>query len=601
MDDLGHYCNPLDLAYRYQDLRFKGVVQGVVFGEPRRSVHREGADPSVVRFRNRFYLFASMSRGFWHSADLVDWEYRASEALPAYDYAPDARVIDGALIVCASKKDAPCPFFRSEDPLTGDFTEVAPGTFPFWDPNLFQDEDGKVFLYWGCSSTVPVRGVQVDPESFTPLGEPVDLVAADTTARGWERTGEDHVKAVPRTELERKIAQFQSGEPYIEGAWMTRRGDTYYLQYAAPGTQWNTYADGYFTSPSPLGPFAYSPHSPFSSKPGGFATGAGHGSTFQDAHGNWWHAATMRISVNDPFERRVGIFPAGFDADGVLFCNQHFGDYPRPVPAGSADPWADPPWMLLSYRAEATASSSLAGHGPALAADEDIRTWWAAGSREPGEWVSLDLGATQRVHAIQVNLAAHGVDAPECPDGVDVGHSWRGVFAEHQAAEFLVEVSADGAAWEAVRDTRGTGEDGPHALVVLEGGRQVRHVRVTAGRQPFDAVFAVSGLRVFGIGGGPAPEPVAVTAVRTDDLTARLDWPESPGADGYNVRYGAHPEKLYQSRLVHGRNELELRTLNADTDYWVAVDAFNGGGIAPGTTVRVVTNGPQPENVVAID
>lgn len=41
---------------------------------------------------------------------------------------------------------------------------------------------------------------------------------------------------------------------------MTRRGDTYYLQYA----EHNTYADGHYTGANPLGPFTYSPHIPFS-------------------------------------------------------------------------------------------------------------------------------------------------------------------------------------------------------------------------------------------------------------------------------------------------------------------------------------------------
>jgi hypothetical protein len=49
-------CNPIDLPYR---------VQQVVNGR-RRRVFREPADPSVIRY----LLFASMSGGFWHSADL---------------------------------------------------------------------------------------------------------------------------------------------------------------------------------------------------------------------------------------------------------------------------------------------------------------------------------------------------------------------------------------------------------------------------------------------------------------------------------------------------------------------------------------------------
>ena len=64
------FCNPAGPRYRYQDVRFSGVVGGIDLGAPRRSVHREAADPSIVRYRDRYLLFASMSRGFWHSDDL---------------------------------------------------------------------------------------------------------------------------------------------------------------------------------------------------------------------------------------------------------------------------------------------------------------------------------------------------------------------------------------------------------------------------------------------------------------------------------------------------------------------------------------------------
>ena len=91
----------------------------------------------------------------------------------------------------------------------------------------------------------------------------------------WEQTGEDYVRKVPVNEQEKLLAQFIGTSPYIEGAWMTKRDGTYYLQYAAPATELNTYADGYYTADSPLGPFTYSESSPFSSKPGGLTTGAG--------------------------------------------------------------------------------------------------------------------------------------------------------------------------------------------------------------------------------------------------------------------------------------------------------------------------------------
>ena len=59
--------------------------------------------------------------------------------------------------------------------------------------------------------------------------------------------------------------------------------------------------------------------------PGGFCPGAGHGSTLEDRHGNWWHTSTMRISVNHDFERRGGLWPAGVDAHGGLAHHQVVG------------------------------------------------------------------------------------------------------------------------------------------------------------------------------------------------------------------------------------------------------------------------------------
>jgi xylan 1,4-beta-xylosidase len=576
----GIICNPLNLSYRYQDLR--PMTGG-------RTVHREAADPSVIRYRGRFYLFASMSAGFWHSTDLHHWEYRASNKLPALDYAPDVREVNGALFVSASRQ-TDSPFFRSENPLADDFTLVNPG-FPFWDPHLFQDDDA-VYFYWGCSNKEPITAVRVDPDTMDRIGEPVPLFGGDPEQHGWEQVGENHVKTEPTTELAKVIAEYLGDAPFIEGAWMTRHNGTYYLQYAAPGTEWNTYADGYYTASSPLGPFEYAPNSPFSAKPGGFVTGAGHGSTFTDEHGNWWHASTVRISVHHEFERRVGLFPAGFDADGILFCNQNFGDYPTIVPDRRVDPWTGTfaGWMLQSFRAKTTASSAAEGHGPELAVNENIRTWWTAATARSGEWLQADLGGERTVTAIQLNLADHDLatHAPELADGAEAAGAWRAIYPDLQPTEVLIEVSSDGEQWHTVSDNRGSGEDTPHAFVVLEPARRARFVRVTAGRMPFDGPISISGLRVFGTGDGSAPTAAAARARRVDDRTARIEWDPCETAHGYNVRYGIAPDKLYHSWLLYEQNDLDLRSLNAGSDYWVAVDSFNENGITPGP-VRKIT------------
>ena len=152
------------------------------------------------------------------------------------------------------------------------------------------------------------------------------------------------------------------GLPYVEGAWMSKHNEKYYLQYGTPGSRFNIYGDGVYVSDAPLGTFKLAASNPFSYKPGGFIPGAGHGSTMEDRHDNLWHTATMRICVNHNFERRIGLWPAGWDADGEMFCNQRFGDWPQRICEGKIDPWADPEWMLLSYNKNVRASSSADDH-----------------------------------------------------------------------------------------------------------------------------------------------------------------------------------------------------------------------------------------------
>lgn len=566
-------CNPVDLPYRFQHIRLPNGTS---------SVHREGADPSIVRFRDRYFAFVSMTRGFFHSEDLVRWSYHHTDVLPVFDYAPDARVVDGALIVTASRMAGTCPFFRSEDPLEQGFVEVSAGSFAFFDPSLFQDQDGQAYLYWGCSPVEPIYATRVHRTMFEPIGERIAVLRADIESHGWEMPGN---VPEPQTEEERAIFELIGGRPFIEGAWMTLHDGTYHLQYAAPQTESHLYADGIYTAPTALGPFTYSPHSPYSSKPAGFINGAGHGSTFQDAYGNWWHASTMRISVNHNFERRVGLFPAGFDADGVLFCNQNFADYPMRIPQGPVDPHlsVSPEWMLLSYRAHASASSSEPGHEPALAANEDVRSWWVAGSAEPGQWLTLDLGGEYSVSAIHINLADHKLSelAPERTDGEQTMSGYRAIDPRAHPVQLRVDVSDDSDKWSAITD--GTAKDTAHHLVVLDTPRRARFVRVTAETpMPFGAPLALSGVRVFGRGFGTPADHVTPTIHRDSPTSVRLEWPDGPAAIGYNVRYGIEPDKLYHSWLVYDQTDLTLHTLNSGHRYWFAVDAFNANGVTPG-------------------
>lgn len=540
-------CNPINLSYRFQ-----------AKSRRERPCCREAADPSVVTYRGKFWLFASKSSGYWHSTDLKHWTFVESTTLPVEDYAPDIRVIDDFLYCTASRGgDAPCPIFRTQDPLRDAWEEVS-APFVFWDPNMFQDDDGRVYLYWGCSNKEPIYGVEMDRETMTPLSEPVALFGQHHDKYGWERRGENHLG--------------DDGSPFIEGAWMTKHNGVYYLQYAGPGTQWNVYGDGVYIAEAPLGPYTYARHNPFSYKPGGFIRGAGHGSTFADPHGNLWHSSTMQISVKHPFERRIGLFPAGFDKDGVLFCNTRFADYPMKHPQGEWDPWVDAfaGWMLLSYKKNVTASSFMPDHGAELAVNENVQDYWAADD-ENDAWLQLDLGDVCQVHAVQINFAEDGCEQYKRPE----------IPLKHQ---YVLEGSVDGGVWIALADKQENDEDVPHDYIELETPAAIRYARICITHMPAGGRPALSGLRLFGVAPGSVPQPVAdITVARdnaADPMTAIISWSPVESAMGYNVLWGIASDKLYSCWQVYDRAGLELRALNAGQDYWVAIEAFNASGVA---------------------
>lgn len=578
------YCNPLNLTYQYQH-----------YGK---YAHREAADPTLIYFKGKYLLFASMSGGFYFSEDLLHWDYHQSPCLDLYRYAPDVREVNGKLVFCASTRNKPSTFWRTDDPFS-DCWEKVSEPFDFWDPDVFQDDDSRVYFYWGCDAGRPIFGQELDPKTLIPVGEKKELIFDRHDIHGWERNSYPGVPA-KKYSLGEELLYFLmkiSGHggkdsTFIEGAFMNKWNGRYYLQYAAPATEVPTYGDGVYVGTSPLGPFIYQEHNPVSFKPGGFMTGAGHGSTIADKYGNLWHVSTMRVSVNANFERRVGLFPAGVDEDGIFFCNQNFSDYPLEIPAGRFDPrTVRPKWMLLSYRKTASASSSVAGHPPELAFNENVRTCWCA-SGSAGEWLQVDLGELYEVGAVQVNLA--DVDIPvkvvdkKLRSDITTSRRWIDLD-RNRRTRWLLEASADGQSWFVLADKSRADTDLAHDYVELSQLVSLRYLRLTAVELPYGENFAVSGLRVFGKGNVPAPAAVGgVQTAMIDGMTAKVSWDRVPDAQGYNVRFGIAPDKLYLSHMVYDAGSVLLTALNKGQSCYICVDSFGEGGVTAGETVQIV-------------
>lgn len=589
-----YYCNPINISYKYQFIQK---------ADGRISVSREAADPSMIMFKGRYYIFPSMTCGFLYSDDLVEWKFHPLKGVPTYDYAPDVRVVGDYVYFCASSSEKNCSFYRTKDLFKGDFEEIK-GTFPFWDPNLFVDDDGRMYLYWGCSNTLPIYGVELNPSDMTPIGEKKELIFCNNKEIGYERSGENHVpprspeqiaemlKSLEETdgiseEMKSVARAYIIGSPYIEGAWMTKHNGKYYLQYATPGSQYNIYADGVYIGETPLGPFKLAKNNPFSYKPGGFIPGAGHGSTMEDKFGNLWHVATMRISVNHQFERRIGIWPAGWDNDGEMFCNQRFGDWPVKVEQAKLDPWAKPEWMLLSYGKNVKASSYTEERMPSNVTDENVQTCWKAASNKPGEWIEVDLGKEYDVHAVQINFADDGLTLP-LPEGAELkGPSYqkRWIDETHQPTRWKLEGSTDGKEYFVIEDKSKVDTDLPHDLIVREKGIRARYIRLTVFSVPYGQPACLSGLRVFGRGNGKAPSKATnVLVKRVSDLDIDVSW-KGEGT-GYVVVWGYAPEKLYHSYQVFGES-VRIGGLVKGQDTYIRIDSFNENGITEGDIIMV--------------
>jgi hypothetical protein len=547
-DQANTICNPVNLSYRY------------CLDEPSR---REAADPSMVVFKGEYYLFASKSGGYFHSADLISWDLIVpGDILPIETYAPTAVVIDDELYFHASGDRR---LFKTADPKSGKWQQVAEIPIDQWDPMIFRDDDGRIYYYWGCSPDNPIMGVELDRNTFQPIGAPVECIGHRTAEYGWERTG-DYNEGSIRAQGEKKA--------FNEGAWMNRRNGRYYLQYATPGTEFKSYADGVYVSDRPLGPFQPAAVNPFNRKPEGFANGAGHGSTFQDIYGNYWHIGTISISVKHMFERRLALFPVFFDEDGEMSACTAFGDYPFIMPDRKIDDVRSlfTGWMLLSYHKKTDVSSALDGFGAQQAVDENIRTFWSAATGNRGEYITVDMGEKCTVHAVQINFADHNTSTLGRNDSLRY--------------RYLLEYSDDGSAWHILADKSNAEADFSHDYICLPRPVKTQYVRLT-NVETRESSFTISGLRIFGKGDRLAPAAVeSFRAERQDDRRAvNLSWDGAPDATGFIIRFGTQPDKLYHTHMVYGDNSVVIRSLSVHEPYFFAIDAFNEGGITEGASV----------------
>ena len=531
------YCNPINIDYGYTPFE--------VFSK--QGKHRATADPVIVNFKKKLFLFSTNQEGYWHSDDMLNWKFIHRKFLRDDKYihdlnAPAAWAMKDTLYVYGSTWESDFPIWKSTNPTVDDW-EIAVDTLKVgaWDPAFHYDEDtNKLFLYWGSSNEWPLLGTEVKVKNLQSEGYVKPIIRLKPEDHGWERFGEynDNVFL----------------QPFVEGAWVTKHNGKYYMQYGAPATEFSGYADGVYVSKNPLEGYEYQQHNPFSYKPGGFARGAGHGATFQDNFNNYWHVSTIFISVKNNFERRLG-YAQGKDFTKGLFAG----------------------WMLLNYNKPVQVSSNLGGYHANYGVDEDIKTYWSAKTGNAGEWFQTYLGEVSTINAIQINYA-------------DQDAEFRGK-TQGKMHQYKIYASNDGKNWKVAVDKSNNNTDVPHDYIELEKPVKARFLKMENLKMP-TGKFALSGFRVFGKGAGQKPKAVEnFVPLRADPKkfgerrSIWMKWQQNPDADGYVIYFGKDPDKLYGSIMVYGKNEYFFTGADRTDAYYFQIEAFNANGISERTKV----------------
>ena len=358
-------------------------------------------DVTVIQENGKYYMFCT-GGGAWVSEDLVNWEYH-----PVQGRVPVAPGIikyknyfymsgNGAPLYRA--KDILGPYESAGDWKTHDgqvWTGTA-GNGRVWegafDVHFFIDND-KPYLFYPGRGTEGIYAVPLDPDDLSRFAAAPKHLFGFDKSHVWERYGE--MNEYPDVS-------------WIEGPWMIKHNNTYYLEYSANGTQWFAYATGVYTAKSPIGPFAYAPGNPILRKTTGIVTGSGHGCVIKGPDGNHWQFYTI-VLANPPGGRRIGMDPVGFDEQGNMFVNGP-SETPQWAPGAVKDParrndsGSIPLTInkMRAWRAKSSFSSERPGREAAYAVDNAGGTWWEPDTTDAMPALTIELSPATEFDPVQL-------------------------------------------------------------------------------------------------------------------------------------------------------------------------------------------------------
>jgi len=348
-------------------------------------------DVSVIKDNGKYYMFCT-GGGAWISDDMLNWSFQRVANVPV---APDVVKYNGSFYMCGNDG----PLFKADNPL-GPYTTLGPwkntpdvkgGWNGAFDMKIFIDDDNKPYLYYPGRGVSGIFVVPLDPTDLTKFAGPVKHLFGFNSDHIWERYGEMNE---------------YTDVAWVEGPWLQKHNGTYYLEYSASGTQWKTYAEGYYTGKSPMGPFTYAPNNPLLLKTDGLVTGTAHGSIVEGPDGNLWQFYTIVLS-NPPGGRRIGMDRIVFDKKGLM--SVKVTDSPQWAPGVVTDPTkgnsGSIPVTINKIRAMNALSkftSEQPGHDAAYAVDNSSGTWWEPATTDSLPTLTIELSPATRFDVVQL-------------------------------------------------------------------------------------------------------------------------------------------------------------------------------------------------------
>ncbi len=434
------------------------------------------ADPTIKKFGDIYYIYATTDNEMlasgaptvWYSKDFQNW-YNYTMEVPSLSsvnlrnfWAPDIlQGKDGKYYLYFGNCQAGCNIYGyvSDTPvgpwtkLHADDTPVIAHDypikgFPSLDAQFFQDDDGKIYAYWGT---------WVHYNSGYAVGElnPQTLASMSSSSN---------------------IPLAQTPKPF-EAAYLLKKNDKYILMYSSASCHDETYNVRYSYSNSPYGPFTPGTNNPIlSTNADKSIHGPGHHSVLKN--GEDYYIVYHRHDY--PMTR--GGLSRQVCADRLVFLNDSTIQTVIPTHQGIANFTQSAVPEDFAYLAQTSASSvyhlqsleTQYNYKSSFATDNNNATMWKAANNSFPQHLSIDLGATKNIQRIATQFE----------------------FSPYYY-QYKIEYSADGKKWVMYADR--SKNRTPGSPMIDDKNVTARYLKLTVlGTEKTGLFAAVWNMKVYG-------------------------------------------------------------------------------------------------------